>query len=58
MSSIRLTGSPPKLSAIEKEKSIGPVSVYLLAEDSIGEITIIENQLTKTVLSSLKFCRA
>lgn len=36
------------LTAIEQEKSVGPFSVDILAEDSGGRPVIIENQLEKT----------
>lgn len=36
------------ISPIEKEKSVGPFSVDIWAEDSNGRAVIIENQLTKT----------
>ena len=36
------------LTPLEKEKSVGPFSVDIYAEDSIGRLVIIENQLTKT----------
>jgi len=36
------------LTAIEKEKSVGPFYVDIFAEDSNGRKVIIENQLTKT----------
>jgi hypothetical protein len=36
------------LTAIEKEKSVGPFFVDIFAEDSNGRKVIIENQLTKT----------
>ena len=36
------------ISPIEKEKSVGPFSVDIWAEDSSGRAVIIENQLTKT----------
>jgi hypothetical protein len=36
------------LTAIEKEKSVGPFFVDIFAEDSTGKKVIIENQLTKT----------
>jgi len=36
------------ISPLEREKSVGPFSVDLLAEDSSGRTVIIENQLTKT----------
>lgn len=36
------------ITAIEKEKSVGPFFVDIFAEDSTGRKVIIENQLTKT----------
>jgi hypothetical protein len=36
------------ISPIEQEKSVGPFSVDILAEDSSGRAVIIENQLTRT----------
>ena len=36
------------ISPIEKEKSVGPFNVDILAEDSEGRTVIIENQLNKT----------
>ena len=36
------------ISPIEKEKSVGPFNVDILAEDASGRHVIIENQLTKT----------
>lgn len=36
------------ISPLEKEKSVGPFSVDILAEDSNGRAVIIENQLTRT----------
>jgi hypothetical protein len=36
------------ISPIEKEKSVGPFNVDILAEDASGRHAIIENQLTKT----------
>lgn len=36
------------ISPLEKEKSVGPFSVDILAEDASGRPVIIENQLTRT----------
>ena len=36
------------ISPLEKEKSVGPFNVDILAEDSSGRAIIIENQLTRT----------
>lgn len=36
------------LTAVEKEKSVGPFYVDILAEDENGHTVVIENQLTKT----------
>jgi len=36
------------ISPLEKEKSVGPFNVDILAEDSSGRAVIIENQLTRT----------
>lgn len=36
------------ISPLEKEKSVGPFNVDILAEDALGRPVIIENQLTKT----------
>ncbi len=36
------------ISPIEKEKSVGPFNVDILAEDASGRAVIIENQLTRT----------
>jgi len=37
-----------QLTAIEREKSVGPFNVDILAEDPSGRLVIIENQLEKT----------
>jgi RecB family endonuclease NucS len=39
-----------KISPLEKEKSVGPFNVDILAEDNRGRTVIIENQLDKTDL--------
>ena len=36
------------LNALEKEKSVGPFSADIYAEDTTGRLVIIENQLTRT----------
>lgn len=36
------------ISPLEKEKSVGPFNVDILAEDSNGRVVIIENQLSRT----------
>ena len=36
------------LTVVEKEKSVGPFSVDILAKDAVGRPVIIENQLERT----------